>query len=100
MTARWVRFLRVFVAVLAFFAARPAVAAPPVLDAVVLVADATRAAATIAEADSARDETATQPPPPRPDVTDKTAPACPPALALAPFVLVPRKYLRNCSLLR
>lgn len=90
-----VRFLRTIVALLAFLAVRPVIAAPPVIDQVVLVAQAVAEHAPEAEGDPADDRVA-----PTAAVHAAEKRTSDRAPALASFILVPHKYLRNCSLLR
>src|SRR4051812_14043422 len=99
---RWMQLVRLLVACVAFFVARPADAMPSV-DRIVVIAERSANRATA----DRREETA-----PAPRSTRTTArPARAPALAQLParvrtdyaprepLVLVSRKYLRNCSLL-
>lgn len=93
MTARWMRFLRAIVAVLALLAVRPAIAAPPVVDQVVLVAQAGAPPATAAPAPA--------PAPLAAAALDRAeAPSTAHASPTLSSFVIHDTYLRHCALLR
>jgi hypothetical protein len=103
-TRTWMRLARLLIACVAFFVARPAEAATAV-DRIVLVAELATSH-EIARPARAPASPSTRKAPARAPQLDRAAslqPASDLGRDLAPgtpLVLVPEKYLRNCSLLR
>jgi hypothetical protein len=105
-TRGWLRLVRLVIACVAFFVARPAEATRS-FDPIVLVAELTAGRAAARSIDRGADSTTVAPAPSeafvrridRTDLAPSTGLDGGSATSREPLVLVPEKYLRNCSLL-
>jgi len=104
---RWMRLIRLLVAWLAFVSAAPAWASPSIVDRVVLVASTTTTELRrvperrVTPAVQTRVALAPKALPPANAHAGETPSRIRPGSATrGPLVLIPEKYLRNCSLLR